>query len=203
MSCVPFASANTCPPRGSNKNNFASLNECETTCRNYLAQSKLSLSRSTWFISCFDRWWSFVPSESLEWLERMFGELWSECFSTSYSHITQSSNRGWSISMSLSLSDRDWTMSICSLPYVIVSRNGDALTDDLFACSTGGLCRESMECLVGMYRLWSRCDANTYSYTSASRSFRWKTMWTVERKQILPKQCSLLILANRLDLVLC
>jgi len=39
MSCMPFASAGTCPPRGSNKNNFASLDECETTCKNHLVKN--------------------------------------------------------------------------------------------------------------------------------------------------------------------
>ena len=51
MSCMPFASAGTCPPRGSNKNNFASLDECETTCKNHLVKSK----RKRFFLVLF-RW---------------------------------------------------------------------------------------------------------------------------------------------------
>ncbi len=40
MTCVPFAGIGTCPARGSNKNNFADKNECETICKNQLVESK-------------------------------------------------------------------------------------------------------------------------------------------------------------------
>lgn len=40
MTCEPFASINTCPPRGNNKNNFATKHECETICKDHLVESK-------------------------------------------------------------------------------------------------------------------------------------------------------------------
>jgi hypothetical protein len=40
MSCVPFSGNGQCPARGINKNNFASQAECETNCKNFLAESK-------------------------------------------------------------------------------------------------------------------------------------------------------------------
>ena len=70
--------------------------------------------------------------------------------------------------------------------------------------STGGLCGQSMERLVGVHWLRPRCGPDAYTYTCSSGSFRWETMWTVEGKSILSEQCPVLIgVAERLELVLC